>query len=80
MQYQHAETPRIPEPGGPERPAAGSAALWELRVHNGVNIISVPAPVRVCRLMQHSNLLYRHSFVVQALLLLDKKKGNPDSY
>lgn len=42
-QYQHAETPWIPEPGGPERPAAGRPALWELRVHHGMNIVIIPS-------------------------------------
>ncbi|XP_037309447.2 E3 ubiquitin-protein ligase HACE1 isoform X3 [Pungitius pungitius] len=53
IQYQHAETPRISKPGGPERPAAGGAALWELWLHHGV--VSVYAAVRVCRPMQHSS-------------------------
>lgn len=56
LQYQHAETPRIPEPGGTEGPAAGSAALWELRLHNGLSIVSVTAAGRLYRLTEHSIL------------------------
>lgn len=37
LQHQHVEAPRIPKPGGSERPAAGSAALWDLWVYYGLN-------------------------------------------
>lgn len=38
LQHQHVETPRIPEPRSSERPAARCSALWELRIHHGLNI------------------------------------------
>lgn len=68
LQYQHAETPRIPEPGGPERPAAGSAALWELWVYHGINIISFPAAGRLADSCNTPS-----STDTRSVLLLDQK-------
>lgn len=42
-QHQYAEAPRVPEFGGPERPAAGGVALWELWLHHGLNAAQPPS-------------------------------------
>lgn len=76
LQYQHAETPRIPKQGGSAGPASGSSALWKLWVHHGLNILVFQllfgSPGSLVLLLNK----YRKSLFISILFLsLEKHKG-----